>query len=211
MIYIADLDHLRRNALVTKKYLKNVSVKDASLLVSVVGLVLLSSLSLLLLPSSSSFQIPSYQSSSSSPSLMSSVIVSDVVAPLDYFAILPPAFALTELQRITIDDASLVNALGASVVDNVNVNQQVNISSTMTNNQDITQKFVYIVQIQDDQGLVVSLSWIGGESAPAKTFTSSLSWTPDKLGQYTIDIFVWEDLINHNALSEKITLQINVS
>lgn len=81
----------------------------------------------------------------------------------------------------------------------------------MINNQDIHQRFVYIVQIKDDQDLTVLLSWISGESAPAQTFTPSLSWTPEKLGQYTIDIFVWEDLVNHNALSEKFTIQVNVS
>ncbi len=180
-------------------------IRNVPLLASIAGLVLLSSL-LLLSPSTSSISSTSTSPLSLSlslPSLMSSVTGVIDVAPL--------AFALTDLQRVTIDDTNLVNALGASVVDNVNVNQQVNISSTMTNNQDITQGFVYIVQIKDEQGVVVSLSWIGGESAPAKTFTSSLSWTPDKLGQYTIDIFVWEDLANHNALSEKVTLQINVS
>lgn len=183
------------------------------LLVSIVGLVLLSSsLALLSIPSSpsspSSSHLPPHLSSSLHSSSYPSPLISSVTGVVD---ITPLAFALTDLQRITVDDTNLVNALGASVVDNVNVNQQVNISSTMTNNQAITQEFVYIVQIKDEEGIVVSLSWIGGESAPAKTFNSSLSWTPAKLGQYTIDIFVWEDLVDHNALSDKITLQVNVS
>lgn len=183
-------------------------ILNASFLVSIVGLVLLSSLLLL----SSSTSSTSTSTSTSHPPLPPSLSLPSLASSVtDVIDIAPLAFALTDLQRITIDDTNLVNALGTSVVDNVNVNQQVNISSTMTNNQDVTQEFVYIVQIKDEQGIVVSISWIGGESAPAKTFTSSLSWTADKLGQYTIDIFVWEDLVNHNALSEKITLQINVS
>ena len=122
-----------------------------------------------------------------------------------------PVSALTELERVTIDNASLVNGVGTPIDDNVNVNQQINIISKTTNNQDISQKFVYIVQIKNDQGIVVSLGWIGGELPPKGQLSSSTSWMSNDPGKYTVDVFIWEDLINHNALSEKYTFQINVS
>ncbi len=122
-----------------------------------------------------------------------------------------PVSALTELERVTIDNASLVNGIGTQIDDNVNVNQQINIISKTTNNQDISQKFVYIIQIKNDQGIVVSLGWIGGELPPKGQLSSSMSWMPNDPGKYTVDVFIWEDLINHNALSEKYTFQINVS
>lgn len=122
-----------------------------------------------------------------------------------------PVSALTELERVTIDNASLVNGIGTQIDDNVNVNQQINIISKTTNNQDISQKFVYIVQIKNDQGIVVSLGWIGGELPPKGQLSSSTSWMSNDPGKYTVDVFIWEDLINHNALSEKYTFQINVS
>lgn len=122
-----------------------------------------------------------------------------------------PVSALTELERVTIDNASLVNGVGTQIDDNVNVNQQINIISKTTNNQDISQKFVYIVQIKNDQGIVVSLGWIGGELPPKGQLSSSTSWMSNDPGKYTVDVFIWEDLINHNALSEKYTFQINVS
>ena len=122
-----------------------------------------------------------------------------------------PVSALTELERVTIDNASLVNGVGTQIDDNVNVNQQINIISKTTNNQDISQKFVYIVQIKNDQDIVVSLGWIGGELPPKGQLSSSTSWMSNDPGKYTVDVFIWEDLINHNALSEKYTFQINVS
>lgn len=122
-----------------------------------------------------------------------------------------PVSALTELERVTIDNASLVNGVGTPIDDNVNVNQQINIISKTTNNQDISQKFVYIIQIKNDQGIVVSLGWIGGELPPKGQLSSSTSWMSNDPGKYTVDVFIWEDLINHNALSEKYTFQINVS
>jgi len=122
-----------------------------------------------------------------------------------------PAFALTELQRVTTSDPRLENASGAQIVDNVNVNQQIQISADITNNQKKSQNFVYLVQIKDKVDFVVSLGWISGQLTPDQKFSPSLSWTPEKLGEFTAEIYVWEGLINHKALTEYTTLQINVS
>jgi len=124
---------------------------------------------------------------------------------------LTPAFALTELQRATINDPRLENAFGIHIIDNVNVNQQIQISVDITNNQEKSQNFVYIVQIKNKTSFVVSLGWISGQLTPFQTFSPSLSWIPDKPGEFTAEIFVWEGLINHSALSEYTTFQISVS
>ena len=122
-----------------------------------------------------------------------------------------PAFALTELQGVTINDPRLENAFRVHIVDNINVHQQIQISADITNNQDRSQNFVYIVQIKNENGLVVSLGWISGQLTLNQKLSPSLSWTPDKEGEFTAEIFVWEGLLNHNALSEYTMLQINVS
>jgi len=124
---------------------------------------------------------------------------------------LTPAFALTELQRATISDPRLENAFGVPVVDNVNVNQQIQISADITNNQEKSQNFVYLVQIKNKIGFVVSLGWISGQLTPDQKLSPSLSWTSEESGEFTAEIFVWEGLKNHHALTEYITLQINVS
>ncbi len=121
------------------------------------------------------------------------------------------AFALTELERATISDPRLENAFGAPIVDNVNVGQQIQISADITNNQEKSQTFVYLVQIKDKTGFVVSLGWISGQLTPNQKLNPSLSWTPDKSSELTAEIFVWERLKNHGALAEYTILQINVS
>ena len=96
-------------------------------------------------------------------------------------------------------------------MDNVNVNQQVQISSDITNHQTKSQNFVYLVQIKDDAGFIVSLGWISGQLTPDQKLSPSLSWAPNNSGEFTAEILVWEGLNNHNALSEYTTLQISVS
>ena len=124
---------------------------------------------------------------------------------------LTPVFALTELERATITDPRLENAFGLHLGNNLNVDQQIQISGDVTNNQEKSQNFVYLVQIKNKTGFVVSLGWISGQLTPDQTLSPSLSWTPKKSGEFTAEIFVWGGLINHNALSEYTTLQINVS
>lgn len=122
-----------------------------------------------------------------------------------------PAFALTELERTSIMDPRLENAFGAPVLDNINVNQQIQISADITNHQTKSQNFVYLVQIKNDADLVVSLGWISGQLTPNQELSPSLSWTSNDSGKYTAEIFVWEGLKNHNALSEYKKLSISVS
>ena len=121
------------------------------------------------------------------------------------------AFASTELQRATIDNPRLENAFGVHIVDNINVNQQIQISADIKNNQEKSQNFVYLVQIKNENGFVVSLAWFSGQLTPNQSLSPSLSWTPDKEGEFIAEIFAWEGLQNHNALSKHATLQINVS
>ncbi len=122
-----------------------------------------------------------------------------------------PAWALNELERTSISNPRLENAFGASTADNVNVNQQVQISSDITNHQVKSQNFVYIVQIKNNVDIVVSLGWISGQLTPDQKLSPSLSWTPNNSGIYTAEIFVWEGLKNHSALAEYSKLQISVS
>ena len=62
--------------------------------------------------------------------------------------------ALTELKRDSIVEPRLENAFGASMGDNVN--QQIQFSVDITNNQTGSHNFVYLVQIINDEGIDVS-------------------------------------------------------
>lgn len=122
------------------------------------------------------------------------------------------AFALTELERATVNDPRLVNAFGVPIGNNVNVDQQIQITADITNNQEISQKFAYLVQVKDKNNFVVKLVWFSGELNPHQEWSPSVSWIPKKSGEFIAEIFVWEGFpVNHKALSDYTTLQINVS
>ena len=123
----------------------------------------------------------------------------------------PSIFTISDLERVTISDSSLKNNFSSPIVDNININQQIQISTDIKNNQEKSQDFVYLVQIKNNQGAVVSLGWISGQLAPEHTLNPSLSWIPNEVGEFTVEIFVWENLKNIGALGDKTTLQIHVS
>ncbi len=90
------------------------------------------------------------------------------------------------------------------------VDTQVQIAADLTNNQNRAQPFAYLVQIQNEDGVTVSLSWITGSLEPGQFMNPSQSWTPTNTGKYTAQIFVWESVDNPDALSVPLTIKINV-
>ena len=142
---------------------------------------------------------------------MSKISWGALVIIMATFVSITPAFAVTELERATIEDPRLENAFGIPIIDNVNVHQQIQISSDITNNQMKSQTFVYLVQLKNEEGFVVSVGWISGQLTPDQKLNPSLSWTPVNSGEFTAEIFVWEGLQNQRALTENTTLPVNVS
>jgi len=103
-----------------------------------------------------------------------------------------------------------VNLGVGSETKTIEVGKQVQIAADLKNNQDFEQEFAYIVQVQDQNGITVSLAWITGVLTPAQSFSPSLSWTPNETGKYEATIFVWESIDNPSALSPTLSLRINV-
>jgi hypothetical protein len=91
------------------------------------------------------------------------------------------------------------------------INKQVQITADVTNNQDRSQPFAYLVQIQNQDGVVVSLSWLTGSLDPGQSLNPSQSWTPISPGTYTAQIFVWAGINNPDALSAPLNMQITVT
>jgi len=91
------------------------------------------------------------------------------------------------------------------------VNKQVQITSDITNNQDKTQPFAYLVQIQNHDGVVVSLSWLTGSLDSGQSLSPSQSWIPVSPGTYTAQIFVWEGINNPDALSVPLSMMITAT
>jgi hypothetical protein len=122
------------------------------------------------------------------------------------------ASALTELERASIVEPRLVNAFGSPVGNSINVDQQVQISADVINNQEKSQNFAYLIQIKNNNDVVVYFGWFLGELNPHQKLNPSISWSPKEPGEFAAEIFVWEGFpVNHKALTEYTVLKISVS
>jgi hypothetical protein len=113
------------------------------------------------------------------------------------------------LERAPAANLRTVDAFGNSL-DTVSVDQQVQISADLSNGQDREQAFAYLVQIQDENGVTVSLAWITGSLSAGQSFSPALSWIPSEAGTYTATAFVWESVDNPTALSPPVSTTVNV-
>lgn len=114
------------------------------------------------------------------------------------------------LEQVSSGNAKILDSSGNSL-SKVKVNQQIQIVSDVTNQETRDQPFAYLVQIQDNNGITVSLSWITGSMTPRQTLNLGQSWLPTAAGTYTAQIFVWQSIAEPNALSPPLALQIQVS
>ena len=113
------------------------------------------------------------------------------------------------LERAPISGLRVVDAFGNSLAS-VAVDQQVQITADLANGQPRDQSFAYLVQIQDSNGVTVSLAWITGSLSVGQAFSPALSWIPTSPGTYTATAFVWESVDNPTALSPPASIDITV-
>lgn len=121
------------------------------------------------------------------------------------------AYALDGVQRAELKNVRLVNAFGEPLSQNINTNQQIQVSADITNKQNSPQTFVYIVVIQDSNGITQKLTWISGSLNPQQTFSPAISWLPNTPGTYTAQIYVWDSIPNASALARPLEIKFIVS
>ncbi len=128
----------------------------------------------------------------------------DVTATTLIGTVVPP------LERVPITNLRTVDAFGNSL-DAVSVDQQVEITADLSNGQDREQAFAYLVQIQDETGVTVSLAWLKGSLNPGQSFAPALSWIPPQSGSFSVTAFAWESVDKPTALSPPVDITITVS
>jgi hypothetical protein len=127
----------------------------------------------------------------------------DITATSIIGTIVPP------LERAPASGIRVVDAFGNSLAE-VQVDQQVQITADLANGQDRDQAFAYLVQVQDSDGVTVSLAWITGSLTAGQSFSPALSWIPSASGTYTATAFVWESVDNPTALSPPVKTTVRV-
>lgn len=131
------------------------------------------------------------------------------------FSFSSPAFGLKPLEKVVVSDPGLVNRAGTAIGTNVNVNQQVLISSKITNAQEINQDFIFLVQIKDERGAAIKIGWITGSLTKYQNFTPAFSWIPSTQGTFSVEIYVWDGLDqkkhNFEALTDPVKFSVTSS
>lgn len=120
------------------------------------------------------------------------------------------ATLLPPLERTSVSDLNILNSFGTQITGTIKVGQQIQIAASITNNQDKDQQFAYIVQIENQGGSVIQLSWVTGSLSPGQIMSPSQSWAPVSSGNYTSRIFVWAGINNPDALSPPLSVNIQV-
>ena len=114
------------------------------------------------------------------------------------------------LNRGAANNPRIVDPSRNAVIGPVKVGQQIQITANLANGRDCIIPFVYIVQIQDSNGVTQSLSWIVGTLGINQSFNPGQSWIPIALGTYVAQIFIWSSLDNPNALAPPMSTTIDV-
>jgi len=116
------------------------------------------------------------------------------------FSLIPSGYSQLAKSTATLENGAWHTTIG----------KQVQVTTDVTNGQNRAQPFAYIVQIENQDGVVYSLSWITGTLDAGQSLSPSQSWTPTAPGTYTAQIFVWESVGNPDALSPPLAMKIIV-
>ena len=109
-------------------------------------------------------------------------------------------FDMPTTERLELNDVYIADKTGIPL-SQLTANSQLQIVGNIQNVQDFTQNFVFLFQIRDESGTIVSLSWVSGQLEPGQLLDLSQSWNPTESGTYQVDTFVWQSLASPVPLS----------
>lgn len=118
-----------------------------------------------------------------------------IVSAVLLFAMLPKAFAS---EAVSMTDLVILDQNGVPA-KSANPGDRLLVQSSLQNNGETEQEFVYIVQAQDSVGYTTFLSWAGGTLADNQTL--EISWEPEKGDTYIVQAFVWTGIDSPGPLS----------
>lgn len=114
---------------------------------------------------------------------------------------------LPPLQRISINYAMITDSFGNHLAT-ISTGQPVLVMTEIQNDQDKSENFALIMQVQDEHSTSVSLSSISGILESKQKLSPALSWIAPREGKYNVTLWVWKSLDNPHALSPPVELEI---
>ena len=119
--------------------------------------------------------------------IVSSVNESDVmVKPTEIF--------FSDKDKIYLDNVDVINSFGQKF-DEIKSNQILQIAADITNPNDYTNDFVYMVEITNEDNIPVQpAKWMTGKINSNQTLNVSLSWVPEETGEFNAAIFIGPEI-----------------
>jgi hypothetical protein len=131
-----------------------------------------------------------------------------LVGSILLFGFIQSSLAFTS--DITLTSPITVNVSGQKISD-FHVGQQIGIESTLTNNGKSEQNFTYLVQVVGSNGKTDFLEGFSASMLPNQSFTASQVWIPKDMGQYAVQVFVWDSLSSAIPLTDVLDTSIKVN
>ncbi|HET6458792.1 MAG TPA: peptidase [Nitrosopumilaceae archaeon] len=104
----------------------------------------------------------------------------------------------------------ITDTLDRPLLEKPTVGTNLNFVTEISNNDQIAQGYSYIVQVKDADDKVVYINLVDGSIDPVSKKTAEISWTPESIGKYTIEIFVWDSSGVALPLTQKTEYNIEV-
>jgi hypothetical protein len=114
--------------------------------------------------------------------------------------------------KVFIESAALFDVRGNEMASGEGrVGESIAVTATLVNDEQVSQPYMFIVQIIGDDGAASSLLLMLGTLMPGQSANPSVSWLPREQGAYTAEIFVWSSLSSPAPLIEKHTVAFSIT
>lgn len=114
-------------------------------------------------------------------------------------------------KNISVKKIQMKDSSDRPLLQNPRVGQKINFVTEISNNDQKSQSYSYIIQVKDNNDTIVDLRWIDGIVDSAKKKTTEILWEPKISGKYTVEIFVWDDIDSAIPLTTKTEYRLNVN
>ena len=113
--------------------------------------------------------------------------------------------------NINIKSPQIKDSFNRPMLQKPVAGQKLNFVTEISNKEQQSQSYSYIIQVRDENNSIVDLRWISGKVDPTKTNTVTITWEPTLPGNYIVEIFVWDGINSATPLTEKTEYTLNVS
>jgi len=112
--------------------------------------------------------------------------------------------------KSTTPSKTITQDITGRTITEVKAGQQVLLGATVHNNEDTQRNFVAIIQVEDADGIVVSIGAVGGIVPVNGDSPVAVSFTPDASGNYTVKVFVLSSFATPTILATPSSTTVNV-